>query len=191
MKPAPTCTKCSAPAPVAILNTGQFGLCPGCDSPLRIDLYPAFFREAKRGATGEAIVIDSDASCFYHPRSRAAVICSACGRFLCGLCDLEIDGVHFCAPCLKASNENGKIGALENRRPLNDVLAFQLSIFGLVIFYFSLIAAPISIYFAIKHWKTPGSLVQGTSKWRFVTAIILSSLQLLAWIVGIGYFLTR
>jgi hypothetical protein len=74
---------------------------------------------------------------------------------------------------------------------LNDVLAFQLAVIGIVIFYFGIITAPIALFVAIRHWKTPGSLVHGASKWRFIAAILLASLQIIGWAVGIGYLLTR
>jgi hypothetical protein len=191
MKAAPSCTKCSTPAPAEFINSGRYQACPKCASLLRIEVFPAYFREEAKGSSGEALLIDSEASCFYHPQKRAAVVCASCGRFLCSLCDLELDGGHYCANCVEVAKEKGKIAAIENTRRLYDTLAVQLSLAGLLIFYFSPVTAPCAIYFAIKHWNTPSSIVRGPSKWRQVTAIVLSSLQLIGWVAVIGFFLTR
>lgn len=193
MKVPPWCTKCSTPLTADFAKAGQYLPCPKCQSQVRLEIFPAYFREMAKGARGEALVIDSEASCFYHPQKRAAVVCGACGRYLCALCDMELDGAHYCPGCVEGAKEKGKIKAIENKRTMYDTLAFQLAIVGFVppILYFSLLTAPASIYYAIKYWNAPSSIVRGPSRWRQVTAIIVGSLQLLGWIAGIGFLLTR
>lgn len=191
MKSAPSCIKCSTPLPVEHLNSGELLPCPSCATPFRVEVFPAFFREAAKGASGEALLIDSEASCFYHAQKRAAVVCSTCGRFLCALCDVELDGAHYCPGCLEAGKDQGKIAAIDNTRHLYDTLALQLAILGLVIFYFSPFTAPMAIYFAWKHRRAPSSIIRNPSKWRWILAIILGVLQLLGWLALVGFLLTR
>lgn len=191
MKAAPSCSKCSTLLPPDFINSGEFVECPICSSPVRVELFPAYFRELAKGSAGEALVIDTEASCFYHPQKKASVVCASCGRFLCALCDLELEGAHYCSSCLETAKEKGKIATIENRRHLYDDIALLLSLGGILIFYFSPVTAPISIYLAVKHWKKPTSIVRRQSKWRFITAIVLSSLQLLGWLALILYFVFR
>ena len=123
--------------------------------------------------------MDDQASCFYHSQKKAVVPCAYCGRFLCALCDVEWDGKHLCPACLETGKKKGKIINHERRRVLYDVL-----------FWFTLFTAPIALYIAIRHWNSPTSIV-GRSKIRFVLAIMLSGLQILAWIAGIAYLVSR
>jgi hypothetical protein len=191
IKPPPACTKCWTPLSAEFLNIDDYRACPTCASAVRVEVFPAYFREVAKGSAGEALLADTEASCFFHPQKRAAVVCSECGRFLCALCDLELEGKHFCASCLEAAKEKNKIASIENKRQMHDVLAFHLAIAGFFVFYFNIITAPMALYFAIKHWKTPASIVRGGAKWRKIAAIVMASLQLLAWIGIIGFFVTR
>src|SRR3954469_16228717 len=174
IKAPPACTKCWTPLPADFLNIEEYRACPTCAAMVRLEVFPAYFRETTKGSAGEALLADTEASCFYHPQKRAAVVCSECGRFLCSLCDLELDGKHFCASCLEAAKEKNKIASIENRRQLYDVMALQIVLLGFLIPYFSIVTAPTALYFAIKHWKTPSSIVRkGPSRGRLIAAIVL------------------
>jgi hypothetical protein len=188
---APACTKCSTPIPAEFVNTGKLQACPGCDAPLLLEVFPAAFRETAKGQGGEALLADTEASCFYHPAKRAAVVCAGCGRFLCSLCDLELEGAHYCATCLQAAQEKNKIASIENRRTLYDVIVFQLGLVGLLIFYFSPFTAPAAIYLTVKHWRSPQSIVRKRSRWRMIVGVSIAVLQLLGWLALAGYLITR
>lgn len=190
IKAPPACTKCWTPLSAEFLNIEEFRACPSCSAMVRLDIFPAYFREITKGSAGEALLADTEASCFYHPQKRAAVVCGECGRFLCSLCDLELDGKHFCASCLETAKEKNKIESIQNKRQLNDVLAFHLALLGFI-FYLSIATAPLAIFFAIKHWNTPSSIVRNPSRLRLTAAIVIASLQILAWIALIGYAVTR
>lgn len=189
MKPAPACTKCSTPLPAQYFNSGQYSACLSCSSEVRIEVFPAYFREEAKGSGGEALLVDSEASCFYHPAKKAAVICSGCGRFLCSLCDCELDSAHYCPGCLEAAKEKGKIAAIENSRRCYDSLALQLALVGMIpiIFpYFTIFTASGAIFIAIRFWNAKTSIVRNPSHWRQITALILASLQLVGMIAMIG-----
>lgn len=190
-KVPPACTKCWTPLSAEFLNIEEFRECPNCSSKMRVEVFPAYFREIQKGSAGEALLADTESSCFYHPQKRAAVVCSECGRFLCALCDLDVEGKHFCPGCLETAKEKNKITSMQNRRTIYDTMALHLVFFGLLIFYFSVVTAPLAIYFCIKHWRTPTSLVRNPSKWRFILAMTLAILQILGWIVLIGFLVTR
>jgi hypothetical protein len=181
------CAKCKAPIPDALFNRSELAPCPVCATPLQVEIFPAFFRRATPGREGELIMAEGESSCFYHPQKRAVLPCEGCGRFLCALCDCELHGQHFCPACLETGRKKGKIKKLENERTLYDNIALSLAIYPLLIFYFTLITAPMALYMAIRHWNSPRSIVHRT-RIRFVIAIVLATLQLGGWAVA-AYFL--
>ncbi len=73
---------------------------------------------------------------------------------------------------------------------LYDATALRLAFYPILIFWFTLVTAPVALYLAIRHWNSPTSIVRRT-RIRFVLAITLSSLQILAWIFVIAYFVSR
>jgi hypothetical protein len=137
-------------------------------------------------------LVEGEASCFYHPEKKAAVPCQACGRFLCGLCDCELQGKHFCPGCLETGREKGKMQNLQNQRTLYGNIALALAVWPVVLVfgvYFTIFTAPMALYVAIRYWNAPLSLV-GRTRARHVIAIVLGTLQIVGWGVGI-YFIVK
>jgi hypothetical protein len=184
------CPKCRAWLLDGIFNQPELSPCPACGIPLQIEVFPALFRKINPGQSGEAILIESESSCFYHPQKKAARPCDSCGRFLCALCDCELNGRHFCPACLEAGKAKGKIKGLDHQRTLYDSIALTLAIAPLIIFYFTLITAPMTLFIAIRHWKSPLGLVR-RSRYRFVIAILLALLQIAGWTFSFVYLATR
>src|SRR5437867_472628 len=183
------CTKCKAPLPETLINRPELTPCPSCAAPLQVEVFPALFRPVVTGRDGEAVLVEGESTCFYHPQKKASVPCDGCGRFLCALCDCELHGKHFCPGCLEMGRKKGKIKSLENTRTLYDSVALSLSLLPLLIFYFTLFTAPAALYVAIRYWNAPRSIVHRT-RIRYIFAIILALLQIGGWSLGL-YFLFR
>ena len=179
------CPKCQAWLLDGVFNQPELSPCPACGTPLQIEVFPALFRIQSVGRSGEAILVEGESSCFYHPQKKAVIPCQGCGRFLCALCDCELNGQHFCPNCLETGKTKGKIKNLENQRTLYDSIALSLAVYPLLIFYFTLITAPAALFVALRYWNAPRSIVRRT-KVRYVTAIILASLQIAGW--GLLFF---
>ncbi|MFP4445328.1 MAG: hypothetical protein ACLFPD_03670 [Desulfosudaceae bacterium] len=178
------CTHCDSPLPTAGWNTGDFAPCPSCGAWLRVEVFPALGRGVEPGQNGELRLLDDDAACFYHPDKKAVVPCAACGRFLCALCDLELDGRHLCVTCLEQGAKSRSFKTLEHRRILYDNLALYIAILSLLFWFVSFITAPIVLYLVGRHWKTPTSIIPRT-KIRFVAAFFIAGLQLAGWSWGV------
>ena len=181
-----TCTKCGTALSVAMLNRTLPSPCPQCGALFRADVFPALFRKAG-GVAGEGLLADSEAGCFFHPRKKAVVPCESCGRFLCALCDVEFGGKHVCPACLEAGKSKRKIKNLETERVLYDNIALSLAILPMLMFFVTIVTAPVSIYYSVRHWNSPASILPRT-KVRFVFAILISVLQLGGWLLFFDYW---
>lgn len=179
--PPLTCRSCRKPLPWTACNTPELSRCPSCQAPIYLIVFPAMLHPVGPGRAGETLLIEGEASCYYHSSKKAVVACSSCGRFLCALCDIDLNGEHLCSVCLEAGSKKRNIRSLENRRVLYDDLALSLAIVPMLIFYFTLITAPIVLYLSIKYWKAPSSLIPRT-RIRFVFAILIAVLQIVGWV---------
>ena len=179
--------KCRGLLPVQFLNASGPAPCPACSVLSEVQVFPALFRAFAPAHAGETVMEDVEAGCFYHPLKKAVVPCAACGRFLCALCDCELHGQHLCPACLEAGRKKGKIKSLENRRVLYDSIAIALTLVPLLIFWFTIVTAPLALFIAIRHWNTPTSIIHRT-KIRFILAIVLASLEIVWWIVFFFFF---
>jgi len=176
------CTKCRASLPPVLYNLPDLRPCPACGAKAQIDVFPAALRPPGPSSVGEAVMVDGEASCFYHPAKKAVLPCESCGRFLCAICDVELNGQHLCPGCLESGKKKGKLKQLENRRTLYDSLALVVATLPLLIFVWpSIVGAPIAIYIAIRYWKAPSSVIPRT-RWRAVLAIIIGLLTIFGWV---------
>lgn len=184
------CPHCKIPLERQVFNTPNMTKCPSCDVPIKVEAFPAFFDDRAVSAAANAQVIDHESSCFFHPQKKAVVSCGMCGRFICSLCDIQMGGEHICPSCLEAGKKKRKIANLENHRVLYDDIAVAVAIIPMIFFWPTILTAPASIYIALRHWKSPGSIIR-RSKIRFVIAILISLLQLTGWVILISYIATR
>ena len=179
-----TCPKCSAPWPATQYELATLGTCPACAKAVRVIAFPALFRAATPVvAPADHVLGEGEASCFYHPARRATVPCSACGRFLCALCDVKLGGRNLCPGCVETGRTKGRLTELEPSRTLWDTSALMLAAVPLVLCYpVSLLTAPAAIAVSVIGWKKPSSVIP-RGRWRLWLALILSSLQIIGWLV--------
>jgi hypothetical protein len=175
-----SCPKCDAVLPETFLEGAELRPCPGCGRRLQVEAFPALFRPVAAGRFGEHILGDSEAGCFYHPDKRAVVPCANCGRFLCALCDVELDGQHLCPACLEAGQRKGELTQLENRRTLYDSAALTLALVPLLMWPVTLVTGPATVVLGIYAWNKPSSLIPRT-KLRCILAILIGLVQTAGW----------
>lgn len=175
-----TCDHCGRRIPPELVNLGDLLPCPACHTPIRVDVFPAWLRPIEAGDAGQRLEEDSQAACFYHPEKQAIVPCNTCGRFLCSLCDVDVNGQHHCPSCVDSGRKKGKLSTMENKRMLYDRLALMYAIWPILVYPFTLITAPYALFICIKHYRAPGSFIR-PSKWRFWFAGVLATVQILGW----------
>lgn len=174
------CTGCKTPLPLAAFRAGELAPCPVCHARIQVEVFPALFRDIRPGDAAEPVLVDNESSCFYHPRKKAVVPCDSCGRFLCALCDVELNGQHLCPACLESGKKKGKLKHLENERTLYDRLALGLATLPLLVWPVTVLTAPMAIYVGIRYWNSPPSLVAPTKR-HYVFAIVIGTLELTIW----------
>ena len=180
-----TCTRCKTPIHAETINTFELIPCSSCKEPIRADVYPAFYRRLPSGRTGDPLQAEKEAGCFYHPAKKAAVACSACGRFLCALCDVEFNDQHLCPACLQKGKTKRKIKNLENHRVCYDKIALFVALISMLFIWPTLISAPIVLFMVIRYWNAPRSIIPRT-KIRFILAFGIACLQIAAWALFFG-----
>jgi hypothetical protein len=174
------CPRCQNSLPGALCNTETPVECPACENTILVAVFPALFRSSSIGSAGETILEEGVSSCFYHEQKKAVIHCDGCGRFLCALCDLEVNGQHLCPSCLQAGKKKGAMPQLENRRTLHDQAALTLCVCSVIFGPLIFLTGPIAIYLAVLSWFRPSSLIPRT-KIRAYFAIVFALIQMAGW----------
>jgi len=179
-----SCPVCRGELPLDLAAIHQPFDCPSCRRTVTCLPFPALTRPRAVGAAAGP-QIENGATCFYHPDHSAQIPCDHCGRFLCALCDLPLNGRHLCPVCL----DNTDRQLTENPRPSHRFLwgraALFLSITPAIIYPMTLITfltAPLAIILSLLWWKKPPGLTGSGGRLSLVLALIFSILQILAWI---------
>lgn len=178
--PTLSCSKCNSPLPADFLQRTDLAPCPACEAEIQVEVFPALFKPIAVGKFGETILVDGEASCFYHPQKRAVIPCAGCGRFLCAVCDVELNNQHICPACLETGRQKGKLPQLENKRTLFDSAALSLALLPLLMWPVTFITAPAAIFLAIYSWGKPSSIVPRT-RIRAYLAILIAAVQVTGW----------
>lgn len=178
------CGNCKAGLSLPLQDASAFAACPACGAEIRAEVFPALLTGVAPGKSAEKIVVDDESSCFYHPAKKAVVPCDSCGRFLCSLCDVEFHGRRLCPACIESGADKGGILELRNQYYRYDSIALALAITPLLIFYLTVLTAPITIYLALRYWKTPLSVLP-RGKWRMGLALVIACLELAGWAAAV------
>lgn len=163
------------------MNTVGLVACPVCQTPIQAIVFPALVRGPQAVAVAERVAGEIESDCFYHPNKKAIILCEYCGRFLCALCDVELNNQHLCPTCIETGAKKERIVDLQRQRFLYDSLALSVAGLPLLMWPVTLLTAPAALYIAIRYWKKPTSIV-GRTKTRMILAILLATLQLAGWI---------
>lgn len=82
-----------------------------------------------------------------------------------------------------------KIRNLETQRTLYDNIALSLAVLPLLIWPLTLITAPMSLFMVFYFWRAPSSIIPRT-KIRFIMAFLLSTTQIVGWVVFFAGLIT-
>ncbi len=188
MDKALTCLKCGMFLEADSFETVTTARCPSCHAQRDVYVFSAYFEASKPAESGERLIVDTEASCFYHPNKKAHVACYECGRFVCQLCCTELHEDPVCLVCFTALQNSGQEQSLENKRMLYDNMAFHLALLPMLAWPITLITAPTSLYLVFKHWRKGSTSLIRRTRIRYVAALCIALLQITGWIWGISHF---
>lgn len=176
------CSKCSIALPDTLLSGQNAFSCPGCRAALEVQIFPAIHRQFQAGAVAERAVLEGETTCFFHTEKKATVVCNGCGRFLCALCDVELDNTHLCPKCIEAGRTRKTLTTFETYRTSYPSLALSLSTLPLLMWPITCITAPATIFLIIYGWRKPRSITGRRKTVTMIVAFIIALLQCIGWL---------
>lgn len=161
------CPNCEAEIPA---ETG-WQSCPYCQKQLHIQIWPVARRQSNPAAA-----LSDQATCFFHPDKAFQACCQRCGRFVCGLCDLQLGAEHVCPTCFERGRIDSGAEASKAEWRYRDVLYDSIAVvvgWGWILFWPTFIAAvPTVIILHVKYRNAPRSYLIPRSGWRFWMAYV-------------------
>jgi hypothetical protein len=180
------CSACQWPLPSSMPFGDDWLFCPACGRRMLAKLFPALV-QGRTAGTVETLTETSEASCFFHEQNRASRPCDQCGRFLCSLCELEVSGRILCPTCLDDNLRGRKVEELESGRTMHDSIALSLAIIPMLFFWPVLLTAPLTLYWIVRYWRSPRSIV-GRTRVRYYLAALIALAQIAMVVVVIFAF---
>jgi len=162
-------------------------VCTVCGSANVVKVFPAVFAPARTFPV--EVALEGEAACFDHATRRAVAACQQCGRYVCRLCAVEFGAATLCPSCVASGAGQARLANPETSRSLFDSMALILPLASLLVYPFTLVAAPASLVLSVMKWKEPLSLVRH-SRWRFVAAIVISLAEIVGWTMLVAYFVS-
>ena len=182
------CAACSWPVPRESWNREEGVRCGGCGRNVRVSAFPAIDVQIV-GRRSRSASRRGGSKLFLSSQSRAAKVCEECGRFLCALCDLEVEGRHICPRCFESGVGAHKIQTAEPRRLMYDSMALALATLPFLLIWPAIIGAPWSLFIVVTRWNAPSSVVPRT-KIRFIIAALFALAEL-GFFVFVIYMMTQ
>lgn len=162
-------------------------ICWACQKREQIRWWPAV-----RQKTNAVVAFSDQATCFFHPDKAFQACCQRCGRFVCGLCDLQLGAEHVCPTCFERGRAEPSTQAGATDWRYRDILYDSIAIsvgWGWILFWPSIVAAiPAVIFLHVKHRKAPRSYLIPRSGWRFWVAYV--GLAWLPLLIGSAFLAT-
>ncbi len=178
------CLRCGFALPTEFFPSVVPTPCPKCDIVFIARVFPAAARALAPGTAGETLLGDDLSSCFFHPTKKATVACAQCGRLVCSLCDLEIDGRHICPACLETGRKEETIALFKNKVKRWDNIGLMLAVlpsFTIVGLYLTLFTAPAALFIVFWKWRSPSERLVHRGKARHIFTLVIALAQIAVW----------
>ena len=174
----PACPLCLEPLPYEEMSSGA-QTCPHCgrsfdavsfSPPETKAVVPRLGEEGPDGATG----------CVHHPRNAAVATCDRCGRFICELCRIGVDGKGFCPGCFERLSSEGAIESAVTRLPGHNASATLCAVVGMLA---APTCAPAAIYFGVKWLKWKKKMRESDTLAGAYFAIVLGAIEAMGFLM--------
>ncbi|MFH0925298.1 MAG: hypothetical protein V1872_06650 [bacterium] len=181
-----TCPKCSSFLLGKVFTSLSDSTCPTCGLVMTVKIFPRVFKPNNDTPNINKIITDKESSCYYHVDKVAVSHCLECGRFLCSLCKIEIEGRTVCPLCLELLDSKKEIKSFTTKVTNWDSITLSTSILPLLVWPLTMITAPITLIFICKHFNCVHEYVIPRRRWRFYLAGLFAILQVGGWIAIIA-----
>lgn len=182
-RPALPCPSCKRVLEAHSWHDAGSGECRRCTTSFEFIAFPAL-TAGKATASAEAAVLDAESVCFFHAGNRAESVCEECGRLLCPVCTIPFVGRKLCPTCVASASRRPSTETVAVRdRVVYENIVLGLAILPLLIFYFTVITAPVALGFAIYGWNKPPSLVHGKRRWKLVVGGLIALAEIVGWVL--------
>jgi len=190
--PAVTCPSCDTPIQwMSVSPEGTIaGNCTHCERPLAGRIFPRFFNSSGQAVASREVFVSGKAACYNHESKEAVTACDHCGRFLCSLCELPLEGKTYCPVCMEKLDRDGNIQTFKHHETRHDSIAVALALLPLLLWPFTIITGPLTIVYIWKYWSTPRTSILPRWRWRFYVAGVMALIQCVGW-VWLMYMLFR
>ena len=172
------CPSCRRTRDALVWQDEAHADCRYCQADFEVVPFPALHR-TRAVAKPQAAAVADDSTCFFHATNQAEQVCDGCGRFLCTVCAIPNGGSSLCHACMAGQRQ--KETAVPSRTVLGTG-ALALAVLPMLIWFATLVTAPIVLGLVVVGWRKPGSLVHGRQRWKFVLAGLIACAQLVGWI---------
>ena len=125
-------------------------------------------------------MVEGESSCFYHPQKKAVCPARDAAAFY-ARCAIANYTASITVPrawrraAARAKSRTSKTSACATTASRS-----SLAVLPMLVFYFTIITAPDSLFVALRYWNAPLSIVRRT-RIRYVLALILATLQFVGW----------
>jgi ribosomal protein L37AE/L43A len=167
----PACPRCGTPLELAQIASGVV-TCRYC----RRDYEARIFRPVSRSSSVLQLAHagpEEAGACANHPRNAAVTTCGRCGIFICGLCQLEVDGFNYCPACFERLTQEGSIESAKMHFRDYGSMAMLAAMIGFFVSWM-LLGIPVgilSLYYVYRGFKTRSESGSGVA--RLIIATIL------------------
>jgi hypothetical protein len=183
--PALSCPKCQRKLDANAWQSETIGACNHCLTGFEFFAFPALTARPVAAVPGVAVPAE-DAVCFFHAENKAEVVCESCGRFLCAVCAIDFAGQKLCPSCI--ATKKARPLQEDKSRVLYGGVAIALAGGPMLIWPITAVTAPVALGYVIYGWRRPRSLVT-PSRARLVIAGVLAVLQIVGWLLFLGFLL--
>lgn len=177
------CPRCSSALTTNIFTEHSDSSCPHCGLVITGRLFPRFFSTYMAEKSPVEASSDYESSCFFHQKKLAVSHCSECGRFLCSLCELNIEGRILCPICLEKLDQEKRLKTFTNQVTFWDSITVSMAIMPMLIWPLTIITAPLTFVYIWRHFKDNNNYVIPRKRWRFYLAGLFAGMQLTGWTI--------
>ena len=185
------CPRCSTLLTTDIFTESSDSFCPRCGLEITGRVFPRFFNNFKGETTSVEASSDNESSCFFHPEKLAVSHCSECGRFLCSLCELNIEGSILCPACLERLDQEKRLKTFTNQVTFWDSITLSMAILPMLIWFLTIITAPLTLIYIWRHFKDNRNYIIPRKRWRFYLAGLIAGAQITGWIILATFFVVN